>query len=107
MSYLSQAELVADRQYTGRLSALLVEQAKANYIPEAGTRGAWLAAAILKSPDYWTGIWAPIVAASPGFADTYAQDGQAGIGDVDLLAAVQGYWDAMSYLYESTLDQAV
>lgn len=93
MSYSDIAGLAGDDEFTRRLAACLAQEAATKPVDDFTT-------AILRNPRYAaSSMFMPFVSPSPGFAEDYAANGQAGIDDSELLSAVQSVWDAVGAIY--------
>ena len=90
MSYADQADLSQDVEFRDRVTWSLYDESK---------RGGGLADRVLTVPQFGLQAFLPFVVTAPGFGDTYALHGQAGITDADLLSAVQANWAAVEALY--------
>jgi hypothetical protein len=96
MTLAGQASLVDDTALQGRAAACVFGQAEI-YKDDGRPDIAALARYHLKSPSLIQTIWAPFIAAAPGFAD-HAGDSSA-ITDGDLLATVQADWPTVAALW--------
>lgn len=88
MSYRDMSALATDKEFTGRLSSAVCEQAKLKNVADD-----YVSQAVLRSPEQGAMMFMPFVSTAPGFDDAYAGGGQEAITDNQILAAVQANWD--------------
>lgn len=85
MTYLDQAALAADEEFSRRLSSALTTEGRANVAdPVAGL--------VMNSPAQGVSVFMPFISSAPGFADKYGAGGQGAVTDGDILSAVQASW---------------
>lgn len=86
MTYLDQAGLASDPEFSRRLSSAVVTEARADISDP-------LAKLVMNSPQQGVIVFMPFISSAPGFADKYGAGGSATIPDIDILAAVQASWN--------------
>ena len=94
MAFTDVAALAADPQYQARLAACVFNETLIK------PPGDFTDTILRVGPGFASQAFGPTVASAPGFGDKYAEFGQEGITDGDLLSATQANWDRIAGLYE-------
>ena len=90
MSYAIQSMLNSDQTFMARIQAAITTEARGKVDADP------LASAIMASPPRGASMFMPWISSAPGFADKYQSEGQTGITDGDILAAVQAEWSGVA-----------